>query len=83
MDKYTKQNRRVWDEWADGSNLCPWLSLNLGAPGRGLRGGSWNNNTNNIRSANRNRNEPGNWNNNNGFRCSRSLFINLGSEFVG
>ncbi|MGB6297547.1 MAG: SUMF1/EgtB/PvdO family nonheme iron enzyme [Rivularia sp. (in: cyanobacteria)] len=33
-----------------------------------LRGGSWNNNPRNCRSANRNRNEPDNRNNNIGFR---------------
>ncbi|MFH0796270.1 MAG: SUMF1/EgtB/PvdO family nonheme iron enzyme [Candidatus Omnitrophota bacterium] len=44
---------------------------------RVLRGGSWNNNANNCRPANRNRNDPTNRNNNNGFRCasSPSLFI--------
>ena len=39
---------------------------------RVLRGGSWNNNTNNMRSANRNRNSPSNRNNNNGFRLAQS-----------
>jgi hypothetical protein len=34
-----------------------------------LRGGSWNNNPRNVRASNRNRNEPGKRNNNNGFRC--------------
>ena len=34
------------------------------------RGGSWNNNANNCRSANRNRNNPGNRNNNLGFRAA-------------
>ncbi len=38
--------------------------------GRGLRGGSWNNNTRNTRAANRNNNTPGNRNNNNGFRLA-------------
>ncbi|MBT3314551.1 MAG: SUMF1/EgtB/PvdO family nonheme iron enzyme [Anaerolineae bacterium] len=38
-----------------------------------LRGGSWNNNENNLRSANRNNNNPTNTNNNIGFRCSRLL----------
>ena len=33
-----------------------------------LRGGSWNNNQNNARCANRNRNNPNNSNNNIGFR---------------
>ena len=35
-----------------------------------LRGGSWNNNRTNLRSANRNRNTPDNRNNNNGFRLA-------------
>ncbi|MBM4387842.1 MAG: SUMF1/EgtB/PvdO family nonheme iron enzyme [Deltaproteobacteria bacterium] len=35
-----------------------------------LRGGSWNNNTDNLRASNRNRNEPDNRNNNNGFRVA-------------
>ena len=38
---------------------------------RVLRGGSWNNNTENSRSANRNNNNPNNRNNNNGFRVAR------------
>jgi len=37
---------------------------------RVLRGGSWNNNTNNVRSSNRNNNTPDNSNNNIGFRVS-------------
>ena len=39
---------------------------------RVLRGGSWNNNATNGRTANRNNNPPGNTNNNIGFRCVRS-----------
>ncbi|WP_229425770.1 SUMF1/EgtB/PvdO family nonheme iron enzyme [Lusitaniella coriacea] len=35
-----------------------------------MRGGSWNNNPRNCRSANRNRNNPGNRNNNIGFRVA-------------
>ena len=35
---------------------------------RVLRGGSWNNNRNNVRAAYRNRNNPDNRNRNNGFR---------------
>jgi hypothetical protein len=34
-----------------------------------VRGGSWNNNTRNVRASNRNRNEPAKRNNNLGFRC--------------
>jgi len=34
-----------------------------------LRGGSWNNAANNVRSANRNNNTPDNRNDNIGFRC--------------
>ena len=39
-----------------------------------LRGGSWNNNARNARAANRNNNDPGNRNNNIGFRCARVAF---------
>jgi hypothetical protein len=35
-----------------------------------LRGGSWNNKQDNLRSANRNRNKPDNRNNNIGFRLA-------------
>jgi len=38
--------------------------------GRVLRGGSWNNNARNCRSANRNRNNPDDRNNNIGFRLA-------------
>ena len=41
--------------------------------GRVLRGGSWNNKPQNVRAANRNRNEPTNRNNNNGFRLASTL----------
>ena len=37
------------------------------------RGGSWNNNARNCRSANRNNNTPSNRNNNNGFRLSSTV----------
>jgi hypothetical protein len=45
-------------------------NANLGLPvwTRVLRGGSWNNNQDNVRSASRNNNHPANRNNNNGFR---------------
>jgi len=39
---------------------------------RVLRGGSWNNNDNNLRCSNRNNNNPSNANNNNGFRVARN-----------
>jgi hypothetical protein len=39
-------------------------------PNRVNRGGSWNNNASNCRSANRNRNTPDNRNNNLGFRVA-------------
>jgi hypothetical protein len=38
-----------------------------------LTGGSWNNEPENLRVANRNRNEPDNRNNNLGFRCVRDV----------
>jgi len=44
-----------------------------GSSARVVRGGSWNNdNPKNLRASNRNRNNPTNRNNNNGFRCGRS-----------
>lgn len=44
-----------------------------GSSARVLRGGSWNNdNPDNLEASNRNRNDPTNRNNNNGFRCGRS-----------
>ncbi len=39
-----------------------------------LRGGSWNNQGDNCRCANRNRNNPNNRNNNVGFRCASTQF---------
>jgi formylglycine-generating enzyme required for sulfatase activity len=39
---------------------------------RVLRGGSWINNGRNVRSANRNDNDPGNRNDNDGFRLARA-----------
>ena len=41
-----------------------------GRVNRVIRGGSWNNKAQNVRSAYRNRNEPSNRNNNLGFRCA-------------
>lgn len=43
--------------------------------GRVLRGGSWNNKPQNTRAAKRNRNEPANRNNNNGFRLASTPSI--------
>lgn len=44
---------------------------------RCLRGGSWNNNSDNARAANRNNNHPNNRNNNVGFRvcCASHIFL--------
>jgi formylglycine-generating enzyme required for sulfatase activity len=43
-----------------------------------LRGGSFNNTTNNLRGAERNRNNPNNENNNIGFRCARPNAVSRG-----
>jgi formylglycine-generating enzyme required for sulfatase activity len=45
-----------------------------GGSNRVKRGGSWNNNAQNCRSANRNNNNPDNRNNNQGFRLLNSTF---------
>ena len=50
-----------------GQSLCLPCSLRV------LRGGSWNNNPRNLRSANRNRNGTENRNNDNGIRVARTL----------
>jgi len=42
------------------------------AANRVIRGGSWNNEARNVRAACRNGDEPGNRNNNVGFRCARA-----------
>jgi hypothetical protein len=55
-----------------GGSIPPW-SLTGPKSARVLRGGSWNNNPRNLRSANRNRNQPDNRNNNNGFRVASTL----------
>jgi retron-type reverse transcriptase len=49
---------------------------------RVLRGGSWNNNPDNLRSANRNRNNTDNRNNNNGFRVGSTLSARAGAITV-
>jgi len=47
-----------------------------------VRGGAWNNNRNNARCAYRNRNDPGNFNNNLGFRLVLSHIFNLAGSAV-
>jgi hypothetical protein len=44
---------------------------------RVLRGGSWNNDTDNLRSANRDNNDPANRNANNGFRPVSTALLPL------
>lgn len=43
------------------------------------RGGSWNNNAQNVRSANRNNNDPSNRNNNIGFRLASTFHSRTGA----
>src|SRR5450755_4327632 len=57
------------------SNCLCWFQRNTA--GTVLRGGSWNNNPRNVRVSNRNRNEPTNRNNNNGFRCAGDVELRL------
>lgn len=49
---------------------------------RVLRGGFWNNNPQNLRSANRNRNQPDNRSNNVGFRVASTLCARAGGTTV-
>ncbi|HMV49657.1 MAG TPA: SUMF1/EgtB/PvdO family nonheme iron enzyme, partial [Blastocatellia bacterium] len=58
----------IFFEFSSCSGGDIWRGRDRGTPLRVLRGGSWNNNGNNSRSANRNRNTPDNINNNLGFR---------------
>ncbi len=50
---------------------------------RVMRGSSWNNNARNCRAANRNRNEPGNRNNNVGFRVALSSARRISGQLDG
>lgn len=54
----------------DGRSASAATKVVIAGVYRVLRGGSWNNNGRNVRSANRNRNEPGNRNDNIGFRLA-------------
>ncbi len=64
--------------WGDGGPAtggpCPeaWPAP---SPQRVIRGGSWNNNPRNVRSAKRNRNTTDNRNNNSGFRLASTLEV--------
>ena len=49
-----------------------WCIINSGVRSK-LRGGSWNNNSTNLRASVRNRNQPDNRNDNIGFRCARDV----------
>ena len=57
-----------------GGNLWEWNEEDIFGAGssRGLRGGNWNNNSNNLHASNRNNNNPTNENNNIGFRVASS-----------
>lgn len=67
----------VWEWTSSLYKLYPYVVTDgredLSASGsRVIRGGSWNNNPRNLRSTNRNRNEPTNRNNTVGFRCAQN-----------
>jgi len=62
----------VWEWCLNEYNTRENTSLN-GTNVRVLRGGSWNNQTNNLRAAYRSRNTPDDTLNNHGFGCARSL----------
>jgi hypothetical protein len=73
----TQQNNRNDDQSRTGNHQS---SRGLVLRGRThrrrvLRGGAFNNNENNVRCANRNRNNPNNRNNNIGFRVVASTFF--------
>ena len=66
--------RRVWDFAArslPGGRETGVRDQRAGSS-RGLRGGNWNNNSNNLHASNRNNNNPTNENNNIGFRVASS-----------
>ncbi len=62
-------------------SYCNIVKIDKGAPHNGhnrvLRGGSWINHAQNLRSANRNRIEPDNRNHNTGFRLAGALLADL------
>jgi len=78
-DTWRLRHAIFWGGWFDPANtLEAWT-----APCRRVvRGGSWNNNPQNLRSANRNRNTTDNRNNNLGFRVVSTLFARAGAITV-
>ena len=67
-----------------GGRFDPAITLEAwtGPCRRVVRGGSWNNNPENLRSANRNRNNTDNRNNNIGFRLGRTPSARAGAITV-
>jgi len=66
-------SRVLWQAVVPPRTACSLQRGESGQTGRVVRGGSWNNNDNNLRCANRNNNNPDNSNNNIGFRVARTL----------
>lgn len=62
----------AYGRMGQGGNVWEWNETATAGSSRGLRGGNWNNNSDNMLASNRNNNNPTNENNNIGFRVASS-----------